>query len=180
MGPGEDSYRRYLDGDETAFDGVIAAYYDSLTFFLCRYVKDRSTAEDLTMDTLLELLIHPKRYHFKTKLKTYLFAIGRNKALNALKRSRRLAPDELSEAERAAQTSSPDEELLRREETRELHRALNDLPSDMRAAVHLVYFEEMSYEEAARALHKSRKQIDNLLYRAKTILKRELSKEDFR
>ena len=67
MGPGEDSYRRYLDGDETAFDGVIAAYYDSLTFFLCRYVKDRSTAEDLTMDTLLELLIHPKRYHFKTK-----------------------------------------------------------------------------------------------------------------
>ena len=47
----------------------------------------------------------------------------------------------------------------------------------MRLAVHLVYFEELSYEEAARVMKKSKKQIDNLLYRAKSFLRSELGKE---
>ena len=47
----------------------------------------------------------------------------------------------------------------------------------MRLAVHLVYFEELSYEEAARVMKKNKKQIDNLLYRAKSLLRSELGKE---
>ena len=47
----------------------------------------------------------------------------------------------------------------------------------MQAAVHLVYFEELSYEDAAKVLGKSKKQIDNLLYRAKTALRNALGKE---
>ena len=44
----------------------------------------------------------------------------------------------------------------------------------MRSAVHLVYIEGMSYDEAARVLGKNRKQVDNLLARAKTELKTKL------
>jgi len=41
----------------------------------------------------------------------------------------------------------------------------------MRVAVHLIYFEEMTYEEAAQVMRKNRKQVDNLLYRAKKALR---------
>ena len=53
----------------------------------------------------------------------------------------------------------------------EKHRAVNSavaiLPRDMRDAVHLVYFEEMTYKEAAKVMKKNVKQVDNLLQRAK-------------
>ena len=48
-----------------------------------------------------------------------------------------------------------------------LSRAMSQLPQDMREALHLVYFEEMSYDEASRVMKKSIKQLDNLLYRGK-------------
>ena len=44
----------------------------------------------------------------------------------------------------------------------------------MRAAVHLVYLEEMSYAQAARVMKKSQKQIDN---RAKKELRRILGED---
>ena len=44
----------------------------------------------------------------------------------------------------------------------------------MRTAVHLVSFEGLSYEEAAVVMKKSKKQVDNLLYRAKGLLRLQL------
>ena len=55
--------------------------------------------------------------------------------------------------------------------------ALARLPEDMRIAVHLVFFEELSYEEAARVMGKNKKQVDNLLYRAKNQLRTILGAE---
>ena len=41
----------------------------------------------------------------------------------------------------------------------------------------LVYFEEMTYAEAARVMGKKSKQVDNLLYRAKRELQNILGEE---
>lgn len=40
MDNGASSYRRFLDGDRSAFDRIITEYRDSLTFFINRYVQD--------------------------------------------------------------------------------------------------------------------------------------------
>ena len=40
-----------------------------------------------------------------------------------------------------------------------------------------MFFEELSYEDAARVLGKNKKQIDNLVYRAKAVLKKILTEE---
>ena len=69
--------------------------------------------------------------------------------------------------------------MLADEEKRLLNAALARLPEEMRAAVHLVYFEGLSYEEAAKVLKKDKKRIDNLLYRAKGILREQLGKEGY-
>jgi RNA polymerase sigma-70 factor (ECF subfamily) len=47
----------------------------------------------------------------------------------------------------------------------------------MRVAVHLIYFEDMTYDEAAKVMKKNRKQVDNLLYRAKKALRITLEKD---
>ena len=44
--------------------------------------------------------------------------------------------------------------------------------------MHLVYFEELTYRETAQVMKKTEKQVDNLLYRAKTALRTQLGKDD--
>ena len=177
MDHGESSYRRFLEGDKNAFDEVFNLYYTPLTFFANRYVENVHDAEDIAINTLLELLLHPKRYNFRTPLKAYLFAIARNKSLNFLRDHRKdtVLPEDV-EGE-LAENRSLAEELIKKEEHRALNQALGTLPAELRAAIHLVYFEELSYEQAAKVMGKSKKQIDNLLYRAKAILRDTLGKE---
>ncbi len=177
MDDGASSYRRFLDGDKTAFDEIFNLYFAPLTFFANRFVSNIHDAEDIAINTLLELLIHPKRYNFRTPLKAYLFSIARNKSLNFLRdnRNRTVSTEEM-EIELADHRSLA-EELIKREEQLALDEALQALPQEMQAAVHLVYFECLSYEDAAKVMRKSKKQIDNLLYRAKSALRNTLGKE---
>ena len=125
MDHGESSYRRFLEGDKNAFDHVFALYYDSLTFFANRYVENVHDAEDIAINTLLELLLHPKRYNFRTPLKAYLFAIARNKSLNFLRDHRKdtVLPEDV-EGE-LADNRSLAEELIKKEEHRALNQALD-------------------------------------------------------
>jgi RNA polymerase sigma-70 factor (ECF subfamily) len=176
MDNGASSYRRFLDGDESAFESIMQELFHGLVFFLHGYVHDPQVAEDLAIDTFSDLIVHKHRYNFKVKLKTYLYMVGRSRALDYLKRKKRLRFDELSEA-------LPDEamiledRMLADERKRAVHTAMAKLPEEMRVVIHLIYFEEMTYEEAAKVMKKNRKQIDNLLYRAKKELRTILGKD---
>ena len=64
-----------------------------------------------------------------------------------------------------------EETVLADQRKRTVNAALEKLPAEMAAAVHLVYFEEMTYAQAAKVMKKSPKQVDNLLYRAKKELR---------
>ncbi len=174
MDNGACSYRRYLDGEESAFDEILEDLFDRLVFFIDRYVHDYQIAEDIAIDAFTDLVVHRSRYNFKVTLKTYVFMIGRSRALNYLRWHKRRSEEELSASQ--ADGTSLEDMVLKSERDRQLHRAIAALPHDMRAAVHLVYFEGLSYDEAACVMKKNRKQIDNLLYRAKGELRTVLGK----
>ncbi len=76
MDSGASSYRRFLDGDEQAFDQIMEAYKSNLIFFIDRYVHNMTVAEDIAIDAFTELLVHRHRYNFKVGLKTYLCSEG--------------------------------------------------------------------------------------------------------
>ena len=175
MNNGESSYRRFLSGDETAFDELLSQYRLSLIFFIDRIVRDPDAAEDIAIDVFVDLLTRPKRYDFRIPLKAYLFMRGRSLALDYLRRRKRFS-DEKADAQIATETDL-EAQILLSEQKKALHLALRSLPDAMQQALHLVYFEELSYAEAAKVMKVSAKRVDNLLYRGKerlrTILKTE-------
>ena len=69
------------------------------------------------------------------------------------------------------------EELTERARNRTLYRCINELPPQYAEVVYLVYIEGRSIEETCALLKKSKKQVYNLLARAKTSLKELLKKE---
>ncbi len=172
MDNGASSYRRFLDGDEAAFDDIMNELFYGLVFFIDRYVRDTHAAEDIAVDTFSELIVHKHRYNFKVTLKTYLYMIGRSRALDYIKRRKLITFTELSEAQDIHDNGKSLEELILTDERKcRVHKAIASLPKDMGVAVHLIYFEDMSYADAARVMKKTAKQVDNLLYRAKKELR---------
>ena len=172
MENGESSYRRFLDGDESAFSEIIRLYRDPLIFYLNRTLQNLSIAEELAADALSELLVHPKRYNFSVSLKTYLFTIGHHKMVDYIRHNSKyqLLPYE-DAAEKSLAYESFENQLLMDELKKELHEGISQLPAEMQMAIHLVYFENMTYEETAMIMKKNRKQVDNLIYRGKTGLR---------
>ena len=178
MDNGASSYRRFLDGDESAFDEIMKELFDNLVFFIDRYVHDIHAAEDIAIDAFSDLVVNKHRYNFKVTLKTYLFMLGRSRALNYIKHRKVIDFVELTEAEKTSSEQETLEEIvLADERKRVINNALNSLPDDMRVVIHLIYFEDLSYDEAARVMKKNRKQVDNLLYRAKKELRIILGKD---
>ena len=171
MDNGASSYRRFLDGDESAFDEIMAELFRGLVFFIDRYVHDTHASEDIAIDTFSDLIVHRNRYNFKVSLKTYLYMVGRSRALDYVKHRGRLELTELSEAEKLSDGDSLESIVLTDERKRAVNAAIAELSENMRVVIHLIYFEEMTYDEAARVMKKNPKQIDNLLYRAKKELR---------
>lgn len=169
-------FRRFLDGDENAFTELIKLLREPLIFFAMRFVTSPSLAEEIAEDAFVELLIHKERFNFTSSVKTYLFTIARNKAINYIRRNSRLTDDESLETTEA-DIESLEEHVIKGDEAKALYKVLDKLNADYRNALWLVYVEDMSYYDAGRVLGKSAKQIENLVYRAKAAARKELEKE---
>lgn len=175
MQTAEQLWRSYLDGDGRALDEILALYHDTLILFINRYVQDLNTAEELAADSFAQLFLAPKKYNFSVTLKTYLFMIGKSRALDWLRANRRRRTEALPET--VTDGVGPEEILIRDEEKQQLYAAINRLRGDYKTAIHLVYFEGLSYKETAYVMKKSEKQIRNLVHRAKEALREDYRKE---
>lgn len=171
MDNGAASYRRFIDGDQEAFGEIVDLYRKSLIFFIHRYVNDLDTAEDLAEDAFVELIVHPERFRGQSSLKTFLFAIARNKAVDWLRKHKRMTLVPMDEAREIADLRTLEETVVGNQRKFRLSEALAQVKEEYRIAVHLVYLEDLSYDEAGKIMGKSRKQIENLVYRGKKALR---------
>ncbi len=172
-------YDKFLQGDHTALEELIGIYKESLTLFLYGYLNNMAEAEDMMIDVFAQLVFSAGKFRGHSTLKTYLFAIGRNEALRYLKKHKQhLALDEISEDALCDEAVS-EFALLQQEGHRQLYHCMRKLHAEYRDILLLLYFENMSYKDAARVMKKSEKQITNLAYRAKKSLKTALEQEGF-
>lgn len=145
-------------------------------FFINGFVNNLSLSEEIMEDVFMELVV--KKHNFKgdSSFKTYLFKIGRNKAFNVLKKNKRciFLEDEIIEDEIRLEDS-----VIKDEEHKNIRRIIKTLPKDYETVLYLIYFEDMSYDEISKIMHKTNKQIKNLAYRARLALKENLRKEGF-
>lgn len=178
MENGVDSYRRFLDGDDNGIVEIIRDYKDGLMLFLNRYVRNIHIAEELAEDTFVRIVTVKPRFIATYSFKTWLYTIGRNLTLNYLKRESRMVYAPIEELTWV----SEDESLLERAYLREerkiaVHKALSNINPEYSVVLYLKFFEEQSNEQISKIVGKSKRQVENLLYRAKQVLKSELEQE---
>lgn len=180
MDNGAGSYRRFLDGDDDGFVEIIKDYKDGLQIYLCSITGNVLVAEELTEETFVKIITKKPRFSEKSSFKTWLYTIGRNVAIDFLRKNSRNTEVSIEEVqELRSEERLLEETYIKDEEKRELHKALKKLPPTYRQALWLTYFEELSNKETAGIMKKSVHNVETILYRARIALKEELLKEGF-
>jgi len=176
MDKGQTYYERYLEGDEDALLDILREYRDGLVLYINTHVGNISLAEEVALDTFAKLTVKRPRFRGEGSFKTWLYAIGRNLAIDTLRKRKDHVP--LDEVEGVSATDTLiEEEYLRTEKNAAVRRCMNNLKAEHTQALWLVYFENFTYADAARVMKKTKRQFDSLIFRAKTSLKAELEKE---
>ena len=165
----ETAYRKYLAGDEAAAQLLVERYGDALTLYINGVLGDIHEAEDLMIEAFAHIFARERPIQDGC-FKAYLYKTGRNLALRCKTRRRFfLLPDEV-----LAETG-----LFQNEQHQQLYAALGKLKKEYRETLFLVYFEELSYRQAAQVLGRTEQQVTNLVYRGKQQLKQLLEQEGY-
>ena len=181
MDQGTISYDKFLSGDEEGLYEIVRDYRDGLILYINSLIRDFHTSEDLAEDTFVRLFVKkPANRKEKGPFKTWLYTIGRNIALDYLRKTGRghiSGPDDLEN--RLTEEDDPEKLLLKKEKSRLLYEALTRLSEDQRQVLYLKYFEALSSKEIAGIMRKTVRNVDTLAYRGRQALKDELLKEGF-
>lgn len=168
-------YKRFLNREKDAIIEITSTYKTSLIIFINSVVHNTEIAEDLASETFATLLIKRPKIKNVIYFKTYLFTIGKNLALTYIKKNQKLTY--LTKEQEVF--FDPDEFLIQDERKLIILKCINQLNNEYREILFLRYWEDLSILEIAKITKKSRKQMYNLLARAKDGLKILLYKEGF-
>lgn len=173
-------YEIFLGGDNAGFERLVLRYKDALIQFIMRYVRDIYLAEDLAQDAFVEVLLHKERYRMDMAFKTYLYTIGRNKAIDYIRKNSALVfTEDYAEVGAAIQDEQLlEEQVIKEEEKRELYQLLKKLKPEYERVLYLIDLEELSYAEAAQVIGKSENQVRVLIHRARKKLQQLVQKEE--
>lgn len=179
MDNGAGSYRRFRDnGDNNGLVEIIREYNDGLIRFLASIVGDLNTAEMLAEDTFVLLGTKKPKDKGKSSFKTWLYTIGRNIAIDYLRKYRKHIEVSLdAHPVPVFEEEGPESAYLKKEQQIMVRKAISLLSSEYQQVLWLVYFEGMSCKEAAAIMKKSLRSTESLLYRARKSLRSQLGEE---
>ncbi len=181
MDRGASSYRRFRDeGDESGLVEIIQDYKDGLILYLNSFVGSIQTAEELAEDTFVLLGTRKPKDKGTGSFKTWLYTIGRNVAIDHLRKRGRRKELSLEEYPAlTAETEALEQSYIRVEQKLVVHRAMGQLKREYRQILWLLYFEAFSQRQAAAVMGKSLHCVEQLACRARKALKYQLEQEGY-
>lgn len=170
---------RLQGGDDLALNEIMERWQRPITGFLLRMVGEEAVAVDLAQETFVRAYQASGRYRPSAKFSTWLFAIAANLARQHLRWRRRhptvsMDADAPLSEKLASPAESPDQRALRDERADLVRDAVAELPPDLREALVLFEYENMSHAEIAAITGSSPKAIETRLYRARALLREKL------
>ena len=162
----EELLLRYREtGNREHFSELVHRYERELYNYLRRYLGNAEMAEDAFQAAFLQVHLKCQQYEEGRAVRPWLYTIATHQAIDAQRRNRRhkmvsLDRSSGSEGEEVgklldllvSQEPSPTLQVSADERRDWLAAAVKQLPAGLRDVVHLVYFQEMKYREAAESL----------------------------
>ena len=160
--------RGWRSGDQLARDALFSRHYGRIRRFFD--VKVPAAAEDLTQQTFLACIELVDQIEKPGSFKAFVFSIARHRLLRYLRSARRTEGPSPIESF-ADSATSPSGIVARNKEHWLLLRAMERLPTDLRIALELFYWEDMRSSEIAQVLRIPLSTVTTRISRARTRLR---------
>jgi len=137
-----------VNGNKDAMNEIYKTYVPALNGFVRLFLADPNDVADIIHDTMLEIWRKAERFEGRSSLKTWIFSIAKNKSIDRNRKHGRLQySDEIIEIE--DDTLNAAELLSLSQDAQSIRDAVNQLKPDHRRAIHLSFFEDLTYKEIA-------------------------------
>jgi len=157
---------RLRSGDQAAFDSIFRAHYAHLVAFGQGLLHDRTAAEDVAQEVMLELWRRRESLVIQESLRAYLLRATRNRSLNQIRHAkveRNAEPHLVGEESLSATGSS---RLVAGELRDALTMAVAELPPGCREVFQLSRGQGLRYSEIASTLGISVKTVESQMGKA--------------
>ena len=177
---------RLRDGEDLMLNQLMTRWQRPLAAFIYRYIGHQADALDLAQETFVRVYETRHRYTPSAKFSSWLFTIAANLCRNHLRWRQRRGHAALESLDGEVVASiiswddSPADATMRSESISIVKNAIGKLPHDLRTAVLLHEYEDLSYEEISTVLRCSVKAVEMKLYRARKLLRESLSRSCLR
>ncbi len=169
---------RLQSGEGRALDALMNRWQTPLRHYLYRSVQNEHDALDLAQETFVRVYRNRDKFRAGAKFSTWLFSIALNLCRDRVRRGRiRLTVplEQAPETEMGSSGTPPDADLVRSETAEKVRSAVHALPEQLREAVLLCEYENLSQADAAVVAGCSAKAVETRLYRARALLRQALS-----
>jgi len=143
-------------GDIKAFESIYREYFEFVANVVLRIVKHTDDAEDVAQEVFMTIYRNLKTFRGESALKTWIYRIAINTAINHAKKLSREFRQILEHGNDKAVAHSPpeDEDAIKNQENKKMiARLLDALNPDQRACIVLRNLEGLSYQEIAENLN---------------------------
>jgi len=148
------------------------------------YLQSAEDAEEVTQDVFLEVHQNMENFRQEAQLSTWVYRIAINKSLDFLRhknRKKRFAilsslwnPESGELQHDHSDFMHPGIALERKEQAKELFKAIDTLPENQKTAFILIFVEQLPYQEAAQIMDIGVKALESQVHRAKQNLRKVL------
>ena len=168
--------QRLAAGDDLALNCLMERWKDKVAAFLLRMTGNAAMATDLTQETFVKLFQSRARYRPSAPFPTYLFRIAANLARNHARWKQRHPTVSIDNEDDHVPESvdaqpGPDTQMEHSEQMQRVEAALAALPEDLREAMLLFTYQDMSYADIATAMGCTSKAVETRIYRARQMLR---------
>ena len=169
---------RLAAGDDSALNELMQAWAPRVRAYFARLTSEETTADDLTEETFVRLYHSRGRFESSTRagaFSTWLFGIAANVGREHFRWKKRHPTTPLESTADPVEHASPETLLEAEEIATAVRTAITQLPEELREAVLLSEYEEMTHAEIAMTTGCTPKAVERRLSRAREILRRALS-----
>lgn len=152
-----DMIERASRGDAAAFNHLMAQHERRMYAVALRMCGNREDAQDCLQEAMLRVYRAIGGFKGQSSFSTWVYRITMNTCLDELRRKKNRQNTSLDNLldlgwSPADESNAPEKQAMRSELRRNLNRAIQELPEEMRSAVVLRDIQGFSYDEIARML----------------------------
>ncbi|TYR74402.1 sigma-70 family RNA polymerase sigma factor [Rossellomorea vietnamensis] len=168
-----------IDNNEQVIGQLMDTYSDDVLHLVFSYVKNRTTAEDLTQEIFIKCHEKLGQFNNKSSIKTWLYAIAINHCKDYLRswHYRKIQFSDKILDYIPSKSKHVEEEIISKNVANSLTSAIIDLPVKYREVVFLHYYEELSLLEISKITGVNRNTLKTRLKQARELLKNKMKKE---